>query len=85
MLFRSTCAQTPTGLTVHVGPHQGSFVPWWTTLQVEVYGSTAAADKAVVAGSAGRVQASYEASHHVAVFTLPDNGHGEDLQIEWVR
>ena len=80
-----TCAQTPTGLTVHVGPHQGSFVPWWTTLQVEVYGSTAAADKAVVAGSAGRVQASYEASHHVAVFTLPDNGHGEDLQIEWVR
>jgi len=80
-----TCEETPTGLTVHVGPHQGSYAPWWTSLQVEVYGSTAAAGKAVVAGSTKAVQSSFDAPHHVAAFTLPDNGRGEDLQIEWAQ
>jgi alpha-glucosidase len=80
-----TCAETPKGLTVHVGPHQGSYVPWWTSLQVEVYGSTAAAGKAVIAGTAEPVHSSFDAPHHVAAFTLPDNGRGEDLQIEWAQ
>ena len=80
-----TCAETPNGLTVHVGPHQGSYVPWWTSLQVEVYGSTAAAGKAAIAGTAEPVHSSFDAPHHVAAFTLPDNGRGEDLQIEWAQ
>jgi alpha-glucosidase len=80
-----TCAETPKGLTVHVGPHQGRYVPWWTSLQVEVYGSTAAAGKAVIAGTAEPVHFSFDAPHHLAAFTLPDNGRGEDLQIEWAQ
>ncbi|RSL19331.1 alpha-glucosidase [Edaphobacter aggregans] len=79
-----SCVETPKGITVHVGPHQGSYVPWWTSLRVEVYGSTTAG-KAVVAGSAQTVQTSFDAPHHVAAFTLPDSGQGEDLQIEWIR
>jgi alpha-glucosidase len=80
-----TCTETPKGLKVHVGPHQGSYAPWWTSLQVEVYGSTAGGGRAAVAGSAEAVQSSFDAAHHVAAFTLPDNGRGEDLQIEWAQ
>ena len=80
-----TCAETPKGITVHVGAHQGSFVPWWTNLKVEVYGSTATAGKASIEGSGGDVRSSFDAPHHVAAFTLPDNGRGEDLQIEWAQ
>jgi alpha-glucosidase len=80
-----TCVETPNGVTVHVGPHQGSYAPWWTNLRIEVYGRTTAAGKAVVAGGAEAVASSFDASHHVAAFTLPDNGRGEDLQIEWAQ
>ncbi len=80
-----TCTETAKGITVHIGPHQGSYVPWWNSLQVEVYGNTAAAAKAVIAGSAETVQSSFDAPHHVAAFTLPDKGRGEDLQIEWTQ
>jgi hypothetical protein len=31
------------------------------------------------------VRSSFDAPHHVAAFTLPDNGRGEDLQIEWAQ
>ena len=80
-----TCAETPKGLTVHIGPHQGSYVPWWTNLQVEVYGNIAAMGKVVVAGGAETIQSSFDAPRHAAVFTLPDKGLGEDLQIEWAK
>ena len=80
-----TCAETAKGITVHVGPHQGDFAPWWTNLRVEVYGRTAAAGKAAVVDSIETVASSFDASHHVAAFTLQDSGRGEDLQIEWAQ
>jgi alpha-glucosidase len=79
------CAETANGLTVHIGPHRGSYVPWWTNLQVEVYGNTPITGKVVVVDSTETIQSSFDAPHHAAVFTLPDNGQGEDLQIEWAK
>jgi alpha-glucosidase len=83
--MKFTCEETPKGLTVHVGAHEGSYAPWWTSLRIEVYGSTVAAGKAVVDGPGDAVLSSFDASRHAATFTLPDNGRGEDLEIEWAR
>jgi alpha-glucosidase len=76
-----TCSETPNGITVHIGPHQGSYVPWWKNLQVEVYGSNSSS-KASVTGSTERVQSSFDALRHVITVLVPDNGTGRDVQVE---
>jgi len=78
-----TCSEKPNGVTVHIGSHQGSYVPWWTNLQVEVYGRTTPSQRASIVGSAQAVQPSFDSLHHVTTLLVPDNGRGEDLQVEW--
>jgi alpha-glucosidase len=80
-----TCSQKSDGITVHIGPHQGNYVPWWKNVQVEVYGSTAPARKASVAGRADKVESLFDAARHVTTFIFPDNGGGSDLQVEWAQ
>jgi alpha-glucosidase len=77
------CSETPNGITVHIGPHQGSYVPWWKNLQVEVYGSHSSSQRASIVGSTERVESSFDALRHVTTLLIPDNGNGRDLQIEW--
>jgi alpha-glucosidase len=78
-----TCSEKPNGITVHIGPHQGSYVPWWKNLQVEVYGSNSSSPKASIVGRAEKVESSVDAVHHVTTLLIPDNGGGRDLQVEW--
>lgn len=80
-----TCGEWPNGITVHIGPHEGSYAPWWKNLQVEIYGSTAPSQDASLVGSTERVDSSFDAIRHVATFLVPDNGGGRDLRIEWVK
>ena len=78
-----TCSEKPNGVTVHIGSHQGSYVPWWTNLQVEVYGRTAPSQRAAIVGRAESVESSFDSLRHVTTLLVPDNGRGEDLQVEW--
>jgi alpha-glucosidase len=80
-----TCSEKPNGITVHIGPHQGSYVPWWKNLQVEVYASAAAPQKASIVGSAEKVGLSFDALHHVTSLLFSDNGSGRDLQVDWAQ
>ena len=80
-----TCSEKPDGIVIHIGSHQGNYVPWWKDVQVEVYGSTASARKASLAGSTDSVESSFDSLHQVTKFLFPDNGHGRDLQIEWAH
>jgi alpha-glucosidase len=80
-----TCREQPNGITVHIGSHEGSYVPWWKNLQVEIYGRSAPSQNASIVGSTERVESSFDAIRHVATFLVPDNGGGRDLQIEWVK
>jgi alpha-glucosidase len=77
------CSVKPHGIDVHVGPHQGTYLPWWKNLQIEVYGSSAAPQKASIVGGTEEVTTSFDVVHHVTTFQIPDNGRGEDLQVEW--
>jgi alpha-glucosidase len=78
-----SCSEKPNAIDVHIGSHQGSYVPWWKNLQVEIYGRTAASQRASIAGSDKRVESSFDSLRHVATLLVPDNGAGEDLQVEW--
>jgi alpha-glucosidase len=78
-----TCSEKPNGVTVHVGPHQGRYTPWWNNLQVEVYGINSSSPKASIVGSDEKVESSFDAIHHVTTLLIPDNGGGRDLQVEW--
>jgi alpha-glucosidase len=77
------CSETPNGVAVHIGAHQGSYLPWWKNLQVEVYGRTVPPRRASLVGRAESVETSFDSLRHVTTLLIPDNGRGEDLQFEW--
>jgi alpha-glucosidase len=80
-----TCSETPGGITVHIGPHQGSYIPWWKDVQVEIYGRAAPSREASIVGSKEKAETSFDSLNHVARFILPDNGRGTELQVQWIR
>jgi alpha-glucosidase len=78
-----TCSEKPNGITLHIGPHQGSYIPWWKSLQIEVYGANSSSLKASIVGSTETVESSFDALRHVITLLLPDNARGRDVQVEW--
>jgi alpha-glucosidase len=80
-----TCAEDSNGITVHIGSHQGRYVPWWKDLQVEIYGTAGSFRKASIVGSTEKVESSSDVLHHLMSFLVPDNGRGQDLQVEWAQ
>lgn len=78
-----TCSEKPNGITIHIGPHQGSYVPWWKTLQVEIFGKTAPSQRAAIAGGTESIESSFDSLRHATTVLIPDNGRGEDLLVDW--
>ncbi|HEY4661068.1 MAG TPA: TIM-barrel domain-containing protein [Terriglobales bacterium] len=73
-----TCEAAADALRIHFGPHEGGYRPWWTELRVEVYGQNSGAAY-TLGGKTG--QAVLDAEHHMISVTIPDDGHGGDLEI----
>jgi alpha-glucosidase len=80
-----SCAETSNGIRVHIGPHQGTFVPWWKNLQIEIYGNPASPQAASIVGSNEKLNPSFDTLHHATTIVIPDNGAGAVLQVEWAR
>lgn len=76
-----TCEAAADSVKVHVAPHEGSYHPWWSELRVEVYGQNSNAIYRVAGGKAEPGQAILDAAHHMVSVTIPDDGHGSDLEI----
>jgi alpha-glucosidase len=76
-----TCHTTPQGLAISVGPHQGTFAPWWNRLSVEVYGASKQAASATFAGN--KINANYDPEHHRITTLVPDDGKGMNLQLSY--
>ena len=79
-----SCTQEAKGLTIHIGQHDGQYAPWWKNLQLEIYGSTASPQKVLVAETR-ELKTSFDKIRGVAIVTLPDEGGGSDLRIEWAK
>ena len=76
-----TCEAAADSVKLQIGPHQGSYQPWWNELRVEVYGQNPNASVKVTGGKTNPGQAVLDAAHHMVSVTIPDDGHGSDLEI----
>jgi len=76
-----TCEVAADAVKVHIGPHEGSYHPWWSDLRLEVYGQKSNATYRVAGGKTEPGQAVLDAARHMVSFTIPDDGQGSDLEI----
>lgn len=75
-----SCTQTQDAIRLHLGPHQGNHPAWWKEVRVELYGERNAPSR-VTSGNTTPLQATYESSHQMTWFVVPDDGKGTDIQI----
>jgi alpha-glucosidase len=74
--MKFTCATASNGgLSVHVGAHEGTFRPWWSQLQVEVFGLSLSAPS--VEWRNQRVDSTMRGA--ALTVLLPDDGKGFDV------
>ncbi|MCU1269434.1 MAG: Alpha-glucosidase 2 [Acidobacteriaceae bacterium] len=78
--LKFSCEQTPTSVKLQIGPHEGSYKPWWKELHVEVYGWNSSSSR-VTGDNALVIKSALDNSRHVISFTVPDNVAGEHLEI----
>ena len=73
-----SCDAADNSVKVHIGQHEGIYRPWWTEVRVEVYGENSGATYTLAAKTG---QAAVDSEHHMLSVTIPDDGHGTDLEI----
>ena len=76
-----TCELTPTGIAVKVSSREGTFTPWWTQFNIEIYGATHPATSAT--SSTGPITAAYDSEQHHLTALVPDSGKGAALTVAY--
>jgi alpha-glucosidase len=76
-----SCETTPTGLTLHIGEHQGGFHPWWNRINIEIYGWNSSAAGVSLKGRPLQAAASIDVSKHLLAVEISDEVRGSDLEI----
>jgi len=76
-----TCKASADSVKLHIGPHEGSYRPWWSKLRVEIYGWNSNASYRVGAGKADPAPTVLDLAHHRVSVIIPDDGRGTDLEI----
>jgi alpha-glucosidase len=76
-----SCETTPQGLSLHIGPYQGTFLPWWNRIHVEVYGWDSAAAKVSLKGKPDAPAASIDNARHILRLDVTGEIQGSDLEI----
>ena len=76
-----TCEASANSVKLHVGPHQGSYRPWWDELRVEIYGQNTDASYRVVTNAANPGPAILDPARHMVSVVIADDGRGTDLEI----
>jgi alpha-glucosidase len=75
------CAITANGVSVHIGEHEGAFRPWWTQIQLEVYGWDSPNAEVGSGSATSKYKTSVDPVRHVLTLEIPDDIHGGDLEI----
>ncbi|HVZ16318.1 MAG TPA: TIM-barrel domain-containing protein, partial [Terriglobales bacterium] len=79
--MRFTCEAGSDAVKLHIGPHQGSYKPWWNEMQVEFYGWNSASASIAVNGRVSPKPAISDPARHLVIANVPDNGQGMDVEI----
>ncbi len=73
-----SCEQTTSGIKLHIGPHEGTYQPWWKQIQVEVYGWSSSSSHVLGKETVG---STLDPVHHMVSIVIPDDGRGTDLEL----
>jgi alpha-glucosidase len=76
-----SCTPTTSGVTLHIGNHEGSFRPWWNEIHLEVYGWDAKGAK-VEKDKIDGPPFAIDGERHVLSVNVPDDGKGSDIDIQ---
>ncbi len=77
-----SCQPTPRSLTVTSSARQGKFAPWWTTVQLKVFG-VAQRPEEVRVGERLVSDWSYDITVKAVVLTLPDSAGGWQVRLTY--
>jgi hypothetical protein len=77
-----SCSQNGDAVTLKLDAQQGSFKPWFTNLDVVVYGAPHAATSTAVTGGA-KASAQFDSQQHTVKLTAPYVSTGETITINY--
>ena len=73
-----TCQSDSNSVRVHFAARQGSYAPWWKTIEVVIYDWPSAQARATLSGNASSLKTSYDAGSRTLHIQIPDvAGQGE--------
>jgi alpha-glucosidase len=80
-----SCANTPGGVSVHIGKHDGSYQTWWNGIRVELYGWSSSTAHVNVKNKPGSSAVTVDTTRHAVVVNVPDDGNGMDIDFRNVN
>jgi alpha-glucosidase len=77
-----SCDKTAKGWTVNIGPREGYYKPWWTTIQITLFGWDAPDGLVSIQGKATSAAPRVNAERHSITVEVPDSEGGETVQFD---
>jgi alpha-glucosidase len=77
-----TCQSDARSVRVNFNARQGSYAPWWKTVEVVIYDWPSKSAEAKLSGSVSPLKTSYDATKHALHVTLPDAPGEAELSVE---
>lgn len=78
MRMQFSCEIAGNSVKLRLSAREGTYKPWWTQLQVEVYGQDLSASYSLANGAAQPV---VDAEHHRVVFAVADDGQAKEFEL----
>jgi alpha-glucosidase len=76
-----SCENTPEVFTLHFGPHQGTYHPWWNKIHLEIYDWNAPRGIVRMNGNSNNIAVSSDAAKHMLSLDIDDEAQGGFLEI----
>jgi alpha-glucosidase len=77
-----SCEKTASGWKVSIGPHQGRYKPWWSAIQITLFGWDAPSGLVSVQGKALSASPHVDSEHHSITVEVPDSESGETIEFD---
>ena len=76
-----TCQSDGNSIRVNFSARQGTYAPWWKTIEVVIYDSPSAQASATLSGNASSLKTSYDTSSHTLHIQIPDVASTSELRV----
>jgi alpha-glucosidase len=77
---RFTCAATAKGMRITIAKHEGSYIPWWKELRLEIYGWNP--PRGAIFEDGRMAHAPIEHGENFVAITVPDSEPGAAIEIQ---